>query len=272
MLATLLTQYGNWLLLIGALLFGVAVFNAARAGRGARSAAYYALRQESTSRTRFWSVIATFTFMATVALALFLTNQPSPTVAVSINASVPTPIVVHTKPPLPTATATAMPTAPPSPTPTLAPQPTPTPTATLPPNLPAVLLTPVPSALPVAPNAKLAFTTLASVLDNNGDPVNPGLAFPAGTNSVKVFFRAAGVNNAATWSVICYKGDKIVDSVVALWRWGPGAQGARAFCGIDGSIGKYAVVGYLGPNKQFEVAFELLPPTPTPPPRPTPRP
>lgn len=265
MIITLLTQFGNLLLLIGALLCGVAIFKAVRAGRSARGAAYYALRQEALNRTRIWAFIATFIFLATGTLALYLTNQPGPTAAVSLNPSTPAPIISPSKPHLPTATFTAEPTVPPSSTPTLAPTQTPAPTATLPPNLPSVLLTPFPSAVPLAPNAKLASTTLASVLDNNGNPIDPGLVFPAGTRSVKVFFRAAGVNNGAAWSVICYRGNQIVDSVVALWRWGPRAQAGRAFCSIDGSAGKYSVVGYLGPNKQFEVGFELLPPTPAPP-------
>jgi hypothetical protein len=55
-----------------------------------------------------------------------------------------------------------------------------------------------------------------------------------------------------------------VDSVVDLWEWGSRAQNARAFCAIDGSPGAYTVAAYLGPIKQFEVAFEILTPTPTP--------
>jgi hypothetical protein len=55
-----------------------------------------------------------------------------------------------------------------------------------------------------------------------------------------------------------------VDSVVELWKWGPRTQTARAFCGIDGSPGNYTVAAYLGPIKQFEVNFALLPATPTP--------
>jgi hypothetical protein len=166
----------------------------------------------------------------------------------------------------PTATQTAVrPTDPPSPTPTFKPSATPTvsPTVTTPPNLPVLLRTPIPSAVPVSPNAQLTFTTLASVADNKGNPVDPGLAFPGGTRSVRLYFQAANVNNGAPWSVLCYKGDKVVDSVIDLWKWGPRTQGARAFCGLDGSLGKYKAVAYLGSAKQFEVAFELLPVMPT---------
>jgi hypothetical protein len=136
--------------------------------------------------------------------------------------------------------------------------------AALPSNVPAILQTPVPSAVPVSPNARLTFTTLASVVDSKGIPSDPGLAFPAGTRSVRLFFQASNVNNGAAWSVLCYKGNNLVDSYIDLWAWGARAQTARAFCGIDGSPGNYKVTTYLGPNKQFEVGFQLLPATPTP--------
>jgi hypothetical protein len=134
----------------------------------------------------------------------------------------------------------------------------------LPPNLPGLLQTPVPSAVPAAPTAKLAFTTLASILDRKGIPSDPGLAFPAGTRNVRLFFQASHVNNGAEWSVLCYKGNQLVDSYIDLWKWGPRTQTARAYCALDGSPGTYDVAAYLGNNKQFDVTFELLPATPTP--------
>ena len=54
-MATGLIQLGNWLLLIGALLFILAVLNAVRAGRQLRNAAYYAVRQEALSRTMLYA-------------------------------------------------------------------------------------------------------------------------------------------------------------------------------------------------------------------------
>jgi hypothetical protein len=255
------------LLLAGALLFVVSVFNAMRAGRQLSSAAYYAVRQEALSRTRRWSFLAAIAFLATGGLAIYLSNLPAPT-AVAHTAT-PTSVVVDVPSRmLPTATFTLSPTSAPSwtPIPVSTATPVPLPTATLPPNVPASLQTAVPSAVPVSPNARLTFTTLASIVDSNGTPSDPGLAFPGGTRRVRLFFQAANVNNGAVWSVLCYKGNELVDSVVDLWEWGPRTQSARAFCGIDGSPGTYTMAVYLGPNKQFEVAFELLPATPTPPP------
>ena len=264
-MATGLIQLGNWLLLIGAVLFIVAAFKAARAGRRLRNAAYYAVRQEALNSTRRWAFLAAIALLATGGLAIYLSNLPVP---VSV-ASAPTPTAVVIAVPsrlLPTATFTPSPTSAPSetPLPTFTATPTLSPTATLPPDVPAILQTPVPLAVPVSPNAKLAFTTLASVVDNKGAPADPGLTFPGGTRRVRLFFRATNVNNGAVWSVLCYQGNQLVDSYVGLWAWGPRAQTARAFCSLDGSPGTYTVAAYLGPNKQFEVNFELLPAAPTP--------
>jgi hypothetical protein len=263
--ATGLTQLGNWLLLAGALLFVVSVVNALRAASQLRSAAYYAVRQEALNRTRRWAFLATISLLASGTLAIYLSNAPTPTAVAT--AATPTPVIVDVPSRmLPTETFTPGPTIPPTLTPILVVTATPLPSlaATLPPNVPNILQTPVPSAVPVSPNARLTFTTLASIVDGKGTPTDPGLAFPNGTRRVRLFFRAANVNNGAAWSVLCYKGNQLVDSVVDLWEWGSRAQTARAFCAIDGSPGNYTVAAYLGPNRQFEVAFEILTPTPTP--------
>jgi hypothetical protein len=262
-----LIQLGNWLLLAGALLFVVAVVKALRAAQQLRGAAYYATRQDALSRTRRWSFLAVIALLATSGLTIYLSNLPT-TTAVAITVT-PTAVVVDVPSRmLPTATFTPSPTSAPSATPILVSTatPLPPPTTTPPPNVPGILLTPVPSSAPAAPNAKLIFTTLASAVDSKGVPTDPGLSFPGGTRRVRLFFQAANVNNGAVWSVLCYRNSQLVDSVVELWKWGPRTQTARAFCAVDGSPGNYTVVAYLGPNKQFEVAFELLQATPAPPP------
>ena len=267
-----LLQVGHWLLLIGAVLFIVAVFQAFRAGRQLRAAAYYAVRQEALNRTRRWAFLATLILVGTGVLAIYLSNQ-SPPSAIADAPTLPAVVIATPSRILPTYTSTPKPVPTSSPTalPTSTATPTQMPTATLPPNLPAILRTPVPSAVPISPNARLAFTTLASIVDNNGTPSDPGLAFPTGTRSVRLFFQASNVNNGAAWSVLCYKGSKLVDSVVDLWEWGPRPQTARAFCGLDGSPGTYNVSAYLGPIKQFDITFQLLPATPTPIPPATPQ-
>jgi hypothetical protein len=264
--ATGLVQLGNWLLLAGAVLFVVSAVNALRAARQLRGAAYYAVRQEALSRTRRWAFLATISLLASSGLTIYLSNAPAP--ATVVTAATPTSVVVDVPSRmLPTSTFTPSPTSIPptwTPIPVVTATPIPSATATLPPNVPDILQTPVALAVTVSPNAKLTFTTLASTVNSKGTPTDPGLAFPGGTRLVRLFFRATNVNNGAVWSVLCYKGDQLVDSVVDVWAWGSRTQNARAFCSIDGSPGEYTVAAYLGPNKQFEVAFEILTPTPTP--------
>ena len=265
MLTALLTQYGKWLLLLGIVACAVAVINAIRAGRRSRAATYYAVRQESLSKTRRWSLAAVVMAVIAGGFALVLSQLPAPATTVArVTAPTPPNASIATRP-LPTAVPTDTPTIPPSATPLPPPTSTPTlaPTPTPPPGLPAILQTPLPLSVPPAPNAKLEFTTLASLVKNNA-PIDPGLAFPAGTRTIRLFFQASRVNNNAAWSVLCYKGDQLVDSIVTLWKWGTRAQAARAFCSLDGSAGDYLIEVYLGPNKQFEVGFELLPATPAP--------
>ncbi len=265
MLTALLAQYGKWLLLLGIIIFAVTVLNAIRAGRKARSAAYYAVRQESLAKTRRWSLAAVALAVFTGGFALVLSQLPAPAAAVARVIPPTLPVASIATRPAPTTTPantpTILPSATPRPLPTATP--TPMPTSTPPPELPDILKTPLPLSVSPAPDAKLEFTTLASLVQNN-NPIDPGLAFPAGTRTVRLFFQASRVNTNTTWSVLCYKGNQLVDSLVTLWKWGTRPQTARAYCSLDGSAGKYRLETYLGPVKQFEVGFELLPATPAP--------
>lgn len=271
-MASLLTQYGNWLLLIvGVVLVGAAFWTALAALRS-RRAAYYAMRQEAIRQMRLRAAVATVLLVIFAALAVTLNLQPSPPAPTPIAViSTPTPIPLQ-----PTLTPSLLPSSTPSPTraPTSAPSPTLLPTTTLlpsstpQPSAPPLVLTLLPSAVLPAPNAKLTFTTFASVLDKNSNPVDAGRIFPAGTRSVRIFFRASNVDNGVTWSVLCLKNNRLVDSVASPWKWGLRAQGARAFCAIDGSIGTYTVTAYLGLVKQFDATFDVVPAS-TPSPEPT---
>lgn len=270
MLSSLLSQYGIWLLVISGVLAGFAIVKAIRAGMRSRSAAYYALRQEAISRLRHWALIATLTSVVTIALAVTINTLPPQTIA-SVNTPTSAPMgpsatACPITSPIPSATATPASTATSTPTPSPTPTRTPVPTVTIQPGtVPNQLLTPIPSAVPPAVNAKFTLTTLASVTDNKGNPVDAGILFPQGTRSIKVFFRANNVNDGAVWSVFCYKGNRLVDNFVGLWKWGPRPQGGRAFCSIDGSVGTYKAAAYLGTAKQFEIFFNVIvPPTPTP--------
>lgn len=270
-MASLFAQYGNWLLFIVGVLFVGAAFWTARAAVQTHRAAYYALRQEAIRQMRRRAAMTTGLLVVFAGLAVALNLQPpapAPTPVAVI--STPTPISLQ---PAPAPTLLPSP-SPPTGTPILPPNPTLLPTSTWLPSatpqdaLPPQGLTPLPAAASPAPNAQLTFTTFASVLDNNSNPVDAGRIFPAGTRSVQIFFRASNVDNGVTWSVLCLKNNRLVDSVASPWKWGPRAQGARAFCTIDGSLGTYTVTTYLGLVQQFDTTFEVVPAS-TPSPEPT---
>jgi hypothetical protein len=263
-MAALLTQLGPWLLAFIGLLLAFAAINTARAAARSRRAAYYALRQEAIAQMRRWALVSLVLLGGAGALIIVLASPPRPPAAAIVNTATPARIVTPPTPtPQPSSTATATATMTPSPNPS--PTNTPLPTATPEPGVPDLLLTPLPDTVAPAPDARLILTTLASVLDNNNNPLDPGQVFPVGTKRIRIFFQAAQVDNGVTWSVLCYKDQQLVDSVIGRWKWGTRTQNARAFCAIDGSVGKYRVAGYLGMTKQFAMDFDVIePPTLTP--------
>ena len=261
-MASVLSQYGNWLLLVVGAILVLAMVWTALAALKSRRAAYYGLRQEAIHQMRRRAVAATVLLIIFAALAFAIDLQPAPPAATPVAViSTPTPI-----PPSPTLTPTRLPSSTPTPTraasitPTLTLSPTSTllPTSTPQGTVPPQLLTPLPAAASPAPDAQLTFTLFTSVLDGNNNPVDAGLVFPVGTRRVRIFFHAANVGNGVTWSMLCYKNGRLVDSFAGPWQWGTRAQNARAFCGIDGSVGTYVVTAYLGLIKQFDATFEVI--------------
>jgi len=256
---TFLSQYATVLLLVGLAFVLLALRNTIRYFNQSRRAPYYILREEAARDARRWAIISALGMAVTIGLAAFASQaQSAPGVGSTPTAT--TSADVPTLGPAPTRT----------PTPTRAPAPsltaTATPTATLAPDVPAALLTPIPGAVGLDPAAKFEFLTLASQIDTNRNPLDPGLQFPTGTSRVYVFFRAEGVNNGAPWGIFCYREGTIVDQFVGLWEDGVNRQTSRAFCSLDGSPGAYLLRAYLGTTFAFEVQYSLAgePPTPTP--------
>ncbi len=262
-----MSQFAPWIIIIGASVFALSLWVLLRAASQSRSSTYYFMRKSAIQRARRWTLMGLLTLIASIAIAFVISNQPAP--IVSTPPETPTLIVVlaptKTIEPSPTPTATSKPA--PSPTPKIVSTPTPKIT---PGSVPDLLLTPLPSAVPVAPNAKFTLTTLASVIDANQKPVDSGVTFPQGTRTIYIFFRASGVNNGARWSVFCKKGTQITDSFIDVWKWGPINQSSRASCSIDGSTGLYSIAAYLDYTKQFEVIFNVIVPPPTAQPSPAP--
>ncbi len=265
-----MSQFVPWIILIGALIIACSLWIVIRASIQARQGAFYFMREDALRRARRWLLVGIATLVLTIVSAAILSNQPQPATIANVPTLTRAPIIspTQTSAPRPTPTSTDTPTT--SPTPTLSNTATPT---IKPGSVPNLLLTPLPSAVPVASAAKFTLTTLASVLDSKQNPADAGTVFPQGTHTIHIFFRASGVNNGARWAVFCSKGGQLVDSFIDLWKWGLIAQSAHAVCGLDGSIGAYSVTSYLDFNKQFEAPFTIIiPPTPAETPVPTPAP
>lgn len=267
MITSWLAQYGMWLLIPLGILVVYTFLRALHAGLQSRRAAYYSLRREALTALRRWSFFSGLLLLAMIVVAVSggsapptpiaaHTATPAPTVSALPTRPAITPVAVASPTAIDTPTFTPAPTA--AATTTVPPPPTPLPTVTPTAPAPAVLLTPLPGAVPPRADAVLTFTTFASVLDAEGNPRDAGVLFPAGTRRIRVFFRATGVNNGATWSVFCYKGDELIDQYVGLWQWGARAQTGRAFCAIDGSLGRYRVTAFLGTQQQFEESFDVI--------------
>jgi hypothetical protein len=256
---TLLTQYSTVLLLVGIAFGLLALRRAIRQFNQSRRAPYYILREEAARSAGRWTIAAVLTVALTAALAVFASQSPPEP------ASEPTPTATRLVPtlgpaPTRTATSTSSPSPMPSPTPTL------TPTSPPAVDVPDILLTPIPNAVAPNPEARFEFLTLASRIDDDLNPIDPGLQFPVGASRVYAFFRASGVNDGAPWGLFCYRDGDIFDLFVGLWDDGPAAQTSRAFCAHDGDPGQYTLRVYLGTTLAFEAQYALAgaPPTPSP--------
>ena len=250
---TFLREYATVFLIVGLVLALLALRNAIYYFNQSRRAPYYILREEAARSAQRWVILAALVFAVIVGLVVW-TAQAGPTPGVEPTATAATAVPTLGPPPTHTPTPAPSPTArAPSPTATA----TPPPTATFAPDVPAALLTPIPDAAAPNPAAKFEFLTLASRLDPQSNPLDPGLQFLGGASRVHVFFRATGVNDGAPWGIFCYRDRQLVDQFVGLWDDGPASQVSRAFCAVDGSQGAYRLRAYLGTTPAFEVQFLL---------------
>ena len=260
---TLLTQTSTILLLVGVAFTLFALRKTIRQFRQSRRAPYYILREEAARSAGRWTLVTIVVLAATIALAVYASQAgpapappPAPAATAAATGSVPTVGAAPTRTPRPSDTPSPAPTD----TPSL------TPTATTAPDVPDLLLTPIPNAATPDAAARFEFLTLASRLDGNLNPTDPGLQFARGASRVYVFFRATGVNDGAAWGVFCYEDGAIFDSFVGVWDDGPASQTSRAFCAHDGRPGAFELRAYLGTSLQFQVQYSLAgePPTPAP--------
>ncbi|MBN1581124.1 MAG: hypothetical protein JXA89_10505 [Anaerolineae bacterium] len=169
--------------------------------------------------------------------------------------------------PFPTETPTSIPTPTPrTPTATYTPTPTPTVTSTptqtpIPPDtdLPRILQTPFPSnAVTPGPDAALVGLILASGQENN-TPINPGTAFPSGTERIYAFFTFDGMARNVPWSHIWYV--ELDGQMIEYWSatelWSYDSAGGLAWRYINPRPGKYELDIYVGRVLQQKIPFTV---------------
>lgn len=187
----------------------------------ARRAPYYALRRSALRRATRWLLV--MLILQALAVALWVTP---PRVADVLSS--PTPARTATPTGVPTPTPTPLPTRTPTPTPTRRPTATPPfiPTSTPSIPLPNSALSPIPSAVPAREDARIAIITLATDVDANEQPVDPGTEFPPGDYRLYIFFTYEGMNEGATTTFAWYGNEEFIDSDTWAWdlderrRWG----------------------------------------------------
>jgi len=183
--------------------------------RKSRQGSYYGSRRAALRKAQYWGVGAIS--MLTIALVLLIL-QPSPAPSVSVELNV-----------TPTLTPTRIPTLTPAPTETASPSPTRRATATppfIPTFTPEVLppepaMSPLPSAIPARPDARIAVMALAVERDEDDRPVDPGVQFKPGLHSVYAFFEYGEMETGYATTFAWYaESGEYIDSCLETWVWG----------------------------------------------------
>ncbi len=208
------------LLLAAIIPLAVAISQFARA----RSAPYYAIRENALRQAKRWLLVMLILLVLGVDVLVvpprLTATLPRPEEPAS-DTPAPAPTAIVTPTPRPTLAPTATPTR--RPTATAPFIPTPTSVATLTAPLPDSALTPLPAAVPAGEDAHITFITLAADKDEGGGPVDPGSEFPPGDHRVYLFVAYEGMANGVAWTFAIYHGEELLDSTTQSWEWG--AQG-----------------------------------------------
>jgi hypothetical protein len=200
---------------------------AARNLARSRAAAYYVQRRNALGRAVRW-LLAMLALLVVAVVLLIIAPALEPPATLPPASATPsaTPEATDTASPAPSAVPSATPTH--RPTATAPPIPTPTPSVEPPP----CALTPLPSAVPAAQGARLELLALATAADANGQPVDPGRAFRAGSHPVLLFFHYQGMTTGVPVTFAWYREGEYLPECSETWLWG---QKANRHWGSEGN-------------------------------------
>jgi len=86
--------------------------------------------------------------------------------------------------------------------------------------LPPGALTPLPSAVPAPPEAKLELLALAMEKDRRDEPIQPRSEFPPGEHDVLLFFHYDGMSDGIQVTFAWYREGELIDQCSDTWLWG----------------------------------------------------
>ena len=261
---------------LGAAAVVVLVIIALNLLRQARTGSYYVQREAARSRGLRLIIVSVLLVAVTFglsALAEYVGARSTqvaqvtaaPTLVPTLTVVEPTATLV---PEEPTKTPLPRPTATPLPVPTT----TPSPTRIPPTDLPPTLLTPIPSAVPAAEDARFGPVQLGL------DYVNYQLTgirnvFPLDVRIVHATFLVRNMNRNAVWTAAWYRDGKYVAGDPLLWTAQPNTVG-HVYFGPSGGYkpGKWELRLYIEDRLQQKATFTILNATSTPTITPTPVP
>jgi hypothetical protein len=205
-----------------------------------------------------WAVVA---LAAGAVLAVLMQVRP-PTIA-EIAPRAPAIIIEATAPPL---AGTPAPSTPPLSTPEGLSEPGADTTGSSPTRVPS----PTPSALfvtresDVTPqvDASLSITTIATGIDANFLPENPGSTFEVGTPRLYVFYDFEGMTDGVSWSGVVLVDGQVFEEASFDQLWSLGSEGTNLYRWFDRDggwpVGEYEIRFFIGDRLADSATFRIV--------------
>ena len=226
-----------------------------------RQVKFFKIRRDQMMRG--WRLIALGLFWVIVSILVYFYGEP-----VAYHFITPSPTVLASLTPSITPSISVTPTITETPTITLTPAESYTPTATSTPHIPAAIegrftgkLTP-PAAAAFSP---LTFTNIG--IDEDFNPIGPGVQFTNPVGRLYGVFSYAGMEDDIQWTALWYHEGVLVHYETQPWEWPSGGFGYTDWPALpeDWLPGEYTVQIFLGTDFQVSATFRVVgdPPTPT---------
>jgi len=236
----------------------LAVVNTGRNFYRSRRAPYFVLRRAAVVRAGRWAVVV---LGAGAALAVLMRVRP-PTLAeatprapaIIIEATSPSPVGTPALPASPSSTPEVVAESGADPTgssPTRVPSPTPSP----------LFVTRESDVTPQV-DASMSITAIATGIDANFLPEDPGSTFEAETPRLYVFYDFEGMTDGASWSGVLLVDGQVFEEASFDQLWSLGSEGTNLYRWFDRDggwpAGEYEIRFFIGDRLADSVTFRLV--------------